>query len=533
MKVPFLTCTRARIARAVAALTAAASLVVAAPVAAQLPVVMSPTSLARADTLPLTLDAAIARAVRDGDETRLAAAQLDAAEAQITGARAAGLPQLRVSSTYSHQLENARAQAVGSIFGQSNTYNSGASLSQPLFQGGRVVAAARAANRVGEAARLEADEVERTVVLDVARAYLNARLAARLVDIQQGNLALAAERLAQVEQLEAGGRAARYDVLRARVERANLEPLVIQARNDLELAELELKRLLNLPLDQPLRLTTALGDDAVGAAVTAVLLADATEAAATGTTVVRGAALPAAIESRPSVRSAKLMAEARRYGVQVARADLLPTVTVSATFGYLAFPTGGFLQNVPTRFGKIDPITCPAGSAEGRICTEQNGGWFSDRSLFISVAWPLFDGLRTRANIQNAQAQAHIAELQLAQRREAVALEIARARSQLTRARAVFAAQQQTVAEAEETYRLAALRFSRGLATQLETSDAQLLRLTAQTNAARASVDLYLAAAELARAEGYPIPTLGDAADAPSSIVPPSDVTADAPPSIR
>lgn len=496
-----------------------ATLWAASSASAQLPAAGTAVSAA-GDTIALSLDAAVSRALQAGDEVRLAGAQVEVARAQIVGARATGLPQLRLSSTYSHQLENARAQAVGSIFGQSNTYNTGANLSQALFQGGRVVSAARAASRVGEAAQLTADEVRRTVTLDVQRAYLTALLADRLVAIQQGNLALASDRLAQVEQLESGGRAARYDVLRARVERANLEPVVIQASNDRDLALLELKRLLNLPLERPLRLTTVLDGEAVAAAVASV----SAGAAAPGT----GPAA-AVVDERGSVRAARLTAEARRFGVRVARADLLPTLSISATFGYLAFPTGGFFGNVPTQFGRLDPVACPPGSAPDRVCTEQNGGWFSDRSLLVSVNWPLFDGLRTRSNIQVAQAQARIAQLALDQEREEVAVEIARARRQLERAGATYAAQQQTVAEADETYRLAALRFTRGLGTQLEASDAQLLRLTAQTNAARAAVDLYLAAAELARAEGRPIPSLPAAGGAPSSSAPPPDAPVSTP----
>lgn len=502
------------------------ALCVATPVVAQAPVAGTAVP---GDTISLSLDAAVSRALQSGDEVRLAGAQVDVARAQIVGARATGLPQLRLSSSYSHQLENARAQAVGSIFGQSNTYNTGANISQTLFQGGRVLSASRASSRVGEAAVLTADEVRRSVTLDVQRAYLAALLADRLVAIQEGNLALASDRLAQVQQLESGGRAARYDVLRARVERANLEPVVIQARNDRDLALLELKRLLNLPLERPLRLTTVLDGRAVAAAVASVSAGATPTGVAAGAAGAGAAVPPAAVEERGSVRAARLTAEARRFGVRVARADLLPTVSVSATFGYLAFPPGGFFKNVPTQFGRLDPVACPAGSAPDRVCTQQNGGWFSDRSLQVNVAWPLFDGLRTRANIQTAQAQARIAELQLDQEREAVAVEIARARRQLERAGATFAAQQQTVAEAEETYRLAALRFTRGLGTQLESSDAQLLRLTAQTNAARAAVDLYLAAAELARAEGRPIPSLPAASDAPSSSAPPPDASVPTP----
>ena len=473
-----------------------------------------PLAAQRADTLALSLGDAVARALRTSDETRLATAQLEAAEAQILSARATGLPQLRLQSTYGHQLENARAQAVGQIFGQNNTYNTNVNLSQTLFQGGRIVNASRAAGRVGEAARLELDETRRLVSVDVQRAYLAAVLAAQLLEIQERNLALADERVAQVERLQGGGRLARYDLLRARVERTNLEPTVIQARSARELAELEVKRLLNLPVDQPLALTTRLDAGALLAATGADTTALIAPAPVPGAAPVRLAderavafSVPRAlVEERGSVRSARLTAEARRFGVSVARADYLPSLTVSGTFGYLAFPTGSFLQNPPTRFGRLETTACPTPEQPARTCTQQNGGWFSDRAINLAVSWPLFDGLRTRANVDIAESQARIAELQLEQRREAVTIEIARARSELARAQAAFAAQRQNVAEAEEAFRLATLRFERGVGTQLEVSDAQLLQLTAQTNAARAAFDLYLATAEQARAEGRPIP---------------------------
>ena len=84
---------------------------------------------------------------------------------------------------------------------------------------------------------------------------------------------------------------------------------------------------------------------------------------------------------------------------------------------------------------------------------------------------------------------------------------MARTRSELRRAIAAYDARQQTVAEAAEAYQLAELRFARGLSTQLEVSDAQLSMLNAQSGAVRSVYDLYLAAADLARALGQPVPT--------------------------
>jgi outer membrane protein TolC len=435
-----------------------------------------------ADTLRLSVEDAVTRALRSSDEAQLALARVEVADAQVTVARASGLPQLRLNTTYSRALKNARATAVGQVFNQPNTYNVNLNLSQTVFQGGRIAAGSRAAAAVREASRLDAQEVRAVVTVDVQRAYLNALVAERVAVIQEENLTLASARVTQVQQLQAAGRVARYDLLRARVERANLEPLVIQARSDQELAVLELKRVLNIPAEQPLVLTSTLDANAATA-----LLASLDDT--TGT------------PQRASIRAAELEVRARQQGVRIARADLLPSVTFSFLNGYQAFPPPG--MGFPTQFGQSAPTFCPEPNAT-RSC--QNGGWFEDRSLALTLSWPVFDGFRTKANIDLAQAQQRLAELELQQAREAVTIEVARARAELRRVRALFQAQQQNAAEAREAFDLATLRFARGLSTQLEVSDAQVALLTAQTNQARTTHDLYLAGAELARALGRPIP---------------------------
>lgn len=437
----------------------------------------------RTDTLRLSIQRAVDLAMRASDEARISAAQVAIADAQVGVARATGLPQLRLNSTYSHAWENARANAVGQVFNQPNTYNANLNLSQTLFQGGRIVAATRAAGDVRQASRLDEQEALAKLTVDVQRAYLQVLFSREMVGIEDSNLALSTARVKQLEQLQSAGRAARYDVLVARVNRANIEPLVIQARNDYDLAVIDLKRLLNLPMDQPLALTTRI--DSAGLRELANTLADSTTQ-----------------PNRPSVRSAELNVESRRNGITVARADLLPTASISLQSGYQAFPPLGF--GFPSARGTLGESYCPTGTAAGRTC--QNGGWFSDRSMNATISFPLFDGLRAKSNIELARAQEQLAELQLRQQREAVALDVARARAELARSNAVFQARQQNASEAREAFELASLRFSRGLSTQLEVSDAQLALLTAESSAARATYDLYLASAEMARSLGRPIP---------------------------
>lgn len=452
---------------------------VSLPAGAQVPADAGPVATSP-DTTRLSLADAVSTALRTADEVRLATAQSEIADAQVVVARAGALPQLRINSSYSRAFESARANAVGQLFNQPETYTATLSASQPLFQGGRLRAAARAASSARSASRFDADEVRALVTMQVQRAYLGALLADRVVTIQTGNLALATERVEQVEQLQRAGRAARYDLLRARVERANLEPLLIDARNDRELAYLELRRLLNLPVEQPLTLSTTIDS------ATALRLADA-------------ASSEPAPADRAAVRAAEADVRSRREAVRVARADLLPTIALNFQSGFQAFPPRG--SGFPTTRGFTSSAFCPD-PTETRVC--QNGGWFEDRAAGLTVSIPVFDGLRAKGNIDLAQAQEQVARVQLHQTQEQVAIEVARARAELTRARSDFAARAQTAAEADEAFRLASLRFSRGLSTQLEVSDAQLALLTAQTGEARATIDLYLAAAELTRALGRP-----------------------------
>lgn len=433
------------------------------------------------DTLRLTVEDAVARVLRASDESRIADAQLELADAAVLSARAAGLPQLRLNGSNQQVLKNARAAIVGAVFNQNYVYTANLNLQQAVFQGGRVFAAAQAASRAEQAAALTRDETRAQLAVQIQAVYLNAVFTARIAEIQATNRQLAEERVTQAEQLERAGRASRYDVLRARVERDNLEPELRAAVAARTLADLELRRLLDLPATQPVALVTALDGERVRALATTADAGPASE--------------------RAAVRAAELTASARRAGIRVARADLLPTFTAGFTYGYLAFPTS---PGVPTVSGDRGNEFCPPGAPPAQQC--QNSGWFPDRNFSIQMSWPLFDGLRAKGQIDLAQAQARIAELQARQARESASIEVEQARAELARAQAVASARETTVREAQEAFELATLRLARGVGTQLEVSDAQLALLRARTTDARAVFDLYLAVAELARVRAEPIP---------------------------
>ena len=449
---------------------------------------LAPLSLAsaqRADTVRISVDDALTRVLRESDEIRIGKAQVEVTGAQVTQARASGLPALNLRGGYTQQTRNARAAIVSAgIFGQNYSYTTTLSLTQPLFQGGRIFAGMRAAGDVREASRNNLLETRARLTMDAHTAYLGVILARELVLIQEENARLADGRLAQVQQLENAGRASRYDLLKARVDRANLEPALLQARSNAALAEIELKQLLNYPGNTVIVLTQELDTAALRASVSEIIRS-----------------VEAGPVTRSSVRAAEATAEARREAIRIARADFMPSFNAFFNTGYTALPaSSGF----PTVWGQTSASNCPPGSEPTRVC--QNNGWYPDRSFGIQMSWPLFDGLRTKGAIDLASAQERVARAQLAQVRELVTVEVARAQAEFTRADAVYNTLQQNTAEADEAYRIAALRFERGLGTQLEVNDAQFALLNARVNAARATIDYYLAAAELARSHGRDIP---------------------------
>ncbi|HEX6558054.1 MAG TPA: TolC family protein, partial [Longimicrobiales bacterium] len=271
--------------------------------------------------------------------------------------------------------------------------------------------------------------------------------------VEQADKFLGEERLR-----EKTGATSELDVLRAEVALANLKPQLIQARNAAELATLELKRLVNVPAAQPLQLTTGL-----------------TAPTAAELTAVAGPP-PEALEQRAAISAAARNVRMRELAVRVAKGAYLPQVAVQMNYARFAYPTSVF------RLGGVD--------------------WRSDWSAALGVQIAIFDGLRRNAQIDEAEAVLTQARLQLAQLREGVHIQYQQAIGERERAATAIAARQQTVTQAQRVHDLTVLRYDRGLATQLEVSDARLGLLQARTNLAQALSDYYVAEATVARAVG-------------------------------
>jgi outer membrane protein len=349
-------------------------------------------------------------------------------------------------------------------FGRENTYRFGLSFAQTLFSGGQVGGQAQAAGAVARSAALGLTSARAQLLLDVTGAYFDATLADRLLMIAQATLEQADTTLSQTQLAREVGNLSEFDLLRARVTRDNQRPVVIQRRADRDLAYYRIKQLLDFPLDQPLVLTTELGDSA---------MVDSTRIAAVVPTPG-----DTATAARAPVRQAAEAITAQRGLVRVARGQRLPQVALTSEYAQLAFPD------------KVSPF---------------GSDFVSDWSVSLGLRLPIFTGGRIGGDVAVARANQTQAELRLQQAREFAQADARNSATQLLAAQAAWEASAGTVEQAARAYQIAELRYREGISTQTELLDSRVQLQQAQAARARAARDLQVARMRIALLPALPL----------------------------
>jgi outer membrane protein TolC len=123
-------------------------------------------------------------------------------------------------------------------------------------------------------------------------------------------------------------------------------------------------------------------------------------------------------------------------------------------------------------------------------------------SAQLVVSWNLFEGRRTSAEVQRAEAQARRARAAEGQVVAAVTRELADARAVAASTARQVGLAAENVRTAQEGLALARERLDAGLATQLDIRDASLKLTQAELSLVEARIDHQVALADLARATG-------------------------------
>jgi outer membrane protein len=458
----------------------------------------------------LSLDEAIRLATRESEALQIARAGVTRASGQVKQARSAYYPQVNTSLAYARTLKSqfsalassapadttAKPQAICAPqiaanataaerqaalnqastcaatqgidfskvgFGAKNAYTLGLGVSQSVYSGGRVSALTAASEAGRRAAEIDLGSQRAQLALDVTQAYFDAVLADRLVTIADTSLAQTEELLRQTTVARQVGNQSEFDLLR---------PVLITRRGDRDVAYLRLKQLLNIALDTPLQLSTPIDEPA---AITTIISTSVMSGAGAG-----GEASDTTTDRRAPVRESEESVRASEGQLKSARADLLPSLSLSTNYQRLFFPNS-FLPTL-NQFSENWTV----------------GG---------TISYSLFSGGRTTGQIEVAQANLDESRARLQQSRELAALDTRVALNQLASAQSAFEASRGTAQQAQRAYGIDQLRFREGISTQTDLTQSRLLLEQAVANQAQSARDLAVARARLALIRDLPINT--------------------------
>lgn len=409
----------------------------------------------------ITLQQALELARRNNRDLQVAILTLERSRAAVREFQAAEFPSIGVESNFSRsdspnaELQNQRQQS-SPLFGNnddntvSTSFDTGLQVSYELYTSGRRGARIRAAEEQLRFDQLEVERQSEQLRLDVSNTYYDLQEADSQTEISQAAVTDAARSLRDAQLLEQAGLGTRFDVLRAQVQLANAVQDLTRSRSQQSIVRRQLTRLLSL-----------------GQTVE-VAAADEIEVAGDWNLTLEQSII-LAVKNRAELEQLLARRNISQEQRRIAQAATRPQVNLVANYSIL-----GVLND---DLGPADGLT-----------------------LGAQFRWDFYDGGAARARANQEEANIAIAETQFADQRNQIRLEVEQAyfnlRSNAENIQTAFFA----VTQAEESLRLAELRFRSGVGTQTDVISAQTELTRARVNRLTAVLDYNRSLAALERA---------------------------------
>jgi len=414
------------------------------------------------EKLTLTLEKSISLALSQNPNYLASQERVDAAQAKLREAVAQFFPSLNGAGQYNLDekvmvldfpsfIPGGRPQRVAIDF--TRNYQFSLSFTLPLFTGGRLTSGYNQARYNLLSSQERVRQTSQETVFNVKRGFYTYLVAKELVKVSEEALSLAEGLLQKVKNMSEVGMASRLDLLRAEVRVSNLKPSVIQARNNVAVAELSLKTLLGLDLAQPV--------EVVG------------ELAYKPFEVNLEESLFKALANRPELSQANFQKKMAAEMEKIARAGGLPTLAVSGNYNYWA-----------------------------DVFNFKDKNWQNFYSFNLVLSIPIFNGFMTPARV--AEAKAMFREIEQTEKglMNGIKFEVESAVLNMSQAKESLLSQEKNVEEARESVRVAELSYTEGLVTILDVSSAQVALSEARINYLRAIYDYDISLAQLEKAMG-------------------------------
>ena len=405
-----------------------------------------------AAAMDIDLKGAVTTAIQNNRDITIAELKRRDAEADVSAAAAKKNP----SVSYSWQRNQYPTQVVTTGAGTQSSnhrYSQGINVSWDIWTFGKVEGAIDAARYQKNIADLNVYKTEADTKLAAVQAYYQYLEAIKLAEVQAQSVTDYASHLNNVQQQFDAGIVAKLDVLSSNVSLANAKQKSIAADNTRDVAEANLNNIMRIPMNTTLN------------------------------PLDKNFPEP---EFDLTMEQAILMAQKYRwelveadYGVKAAEASLrsakaryLPTVSVGGGYSW----------------------------EEASMTAVDKDDW----AVKGGLSWSLWDGGATQASVKKADAAVKTAQETLLQAREKIELEVRQDYLNVLSYKEQIRAAEASVAQAEEAYKIATVRYSSGVGINLDVLDAELALNTARTNYITALYNYNIGLATLEHAMGVP-----------------------------
>jgi len=394
----------------------------------------------------LTLAQVIQIALANQMQIGIAKSNADSARAGLVVSKSAYYPS--VTPAYTYQT-NTSDHNTGSL--QTTLHGATVGIQQTIFDSGkREIGVAQGRDAV-RAADYGLRDTRASVILTVTTNWYELLRCKELVRVAESELSRTKTTLEATQAFVAAGTSAKKDILQAQADYSNANVQAIQARNNVRLAETNLRTAMGLTTPQPIATPEQPQADPPTEPDTRSIAQYVQDAMA----------------ARPDLKQSEENVASSRKSVRIAEIKAGPQLDATLSGTYSASPNPGV-----------------------------------DRVIAVSVTYPAFDAGASRARVREAQAALREGEQQLELLRQTISADVESAYLKREEARSRVSATKEALDASQANYESATQSQKEGVGTILDVITAENALITAETNAVQAVYDFYTADATLQRAVG-------------------------------
>jgi outer membrane protein TolC len=402
-------------------------------------------AVANAQDISLNLNQAIAIALRDNRGLLLKAQDIEKAKAKISEAYAGFWPTVSLGVTES--------QARGYYSKDFSQFGVQAGLKKYLYQGGEVINTIKYNGYNFEAAKALLDNERSELILSVKKAFYALLLADEFSRLNKGILNNSLAHLASLRARYQSGEISQSDILSIESSLSGVEEAYQASLNQAQSSQALLRNLLYL--DQGVEISAEGGFDY------------------SFQEVIYEEAFLKAITLHPQIRQYAAQEEAGKKAIEIVKAESRPSIYASWDY-----------------------------YSRSHSSTNSSRGWNDYNVLGLNFSWPIFDGWKTKAKVEQAIADLKSAQLSKEKITRDVSLELKEAYLGLNNAMSRIKSVRSQIELYKDMLRASQERYERGLVSSLDLDDARLGYEIVLFNQKEAGYDYLVAQAEFQKAAG-------------------------------